>query len=122
MIIEVSLSHPFKANLIAGAWIKTDTIDATTLANLLRLDHFPTAYVAPREVPHLREIQRHRAELIDRIILIGAIFAAVGIGSHVLVYFHIGIWQVLVPAGGLVLALTTGSNGRSRSWMGTGQL
>lgn len=105
MIIKVSASHPLKAKLIAGARIETGTIDATPLANLLRLDHFPSTHVAPRHVQDLREIPRHRAELIDRIILMGAIFAAVGIGSHVVVHSHIGIWQVLVPAGGLVLAL-----------------
>ena len=50
--------------LIAEARIKTDTIDATTLAHLLRLDYLPTAYIPLREVRDLREILRHRAKLV----------------------------------------------------------
>jgi len=64
MDIQVSLAHPFKVKLIAEAKIKTDTIDATTLAHLLRLDYLPTAYIPPREVRDLREILRHRAKLV----------------------------------------------------------
>ncbi len=64
MDIQVSLAHPFKVKLIAEARIKTDTIDATTLAHLLRLDYLPTAYIPPREVRDLREILRHRAKLV----------------------------------------------------------
>lgn len=55
------MAHPFKVKLIAEARIKTDTIDATTLAHLLRLDYLPTAYIPLREV---REILRHRAKLV----------------------------------------------------------
>jgi len=61
---EVSLAHPLKVKLIAEARIKTDTIDATTLAHLLRLDYLPTAYIPPRKVRDLREILRHRARLV----------------------------------------------------------
>ena len=61
---EVSLAHPLKVKLIAKARIKTDTIDATTLAHPLRLDYLPTAYIPPREVRDLREILRHRARLV----------------------------------------------------------
>jgi len=64
MDIQVSLAHPFKVKLIAEARIKTDTIDATTLAHLLRLDYLPTAYIPPRGVRDLREILRHRAKLV----------------------------------------------------------
>lgn len=38
---EISLARPLKVKLIAEARIKTDTIDATTLVHLLRLDYPP---------------------------------------------------------------------------------
>jgi len=61
---EVSLAHPLKVKMIAEARIKTDTIDATALAHLLRLNYLPTAYIPPREVRDLRETLRHRARLV----------------------------------------------------------
>src|SRR3954453_19828738 len=48
---------------IAAARVKTDAIDATTLAHLLRADLLPEAYVAPRELRDLRELLRHRIAL-----------------------------------------------------------
>lgn len=62
--LAVSLAHPLKVKMIAEARIKTDTIDAATLAHLLRLDYLPTAYIPPREVRDLRETLRHRARLV----------------------------------------------------------
>ena len=47
---DVVLAHPLKTRAIAEARIKTDTIDATTLAELLRLDGIRKAYIPPREV------------------------------------------------------------------------
>ena len=43
--------------------MKTDAIDAKTLAHLLRTGFLPEAYVAPRELRDLRELLRHRATL-----------------------------------------------------------
>ena len=43
--------------------MKTDAIDARTLAQLLRGGLLPEAYVAPREIRDLRELLRHRATL-----------------------------------------------------------
>ena len=43
--------------------VKTDAIDAKTLAHLLRAGFLPEAYVAPRELRDLRELLRHRATL-----------------------------------------------------------
>src|SRR3954453_6518482 len=48
---------------IAAARVKTDAIDARTLAQLLRAGMLPEAYVAPREMRDLRELLRHRATL-----------------------------------------------------------
>jgi transposase len=43
--------------------VKTDAIDAKTLAHLLRAAFLPEAYVAPRELRDVRELLRHRATL-----------------------------------------------------------
>ena len=56
---DVVLAHPLKTRAIAEARIKTDTIDATTLAELLRLDGIPKAYIPPREVRDIRELLRY---------------------------------------------------------------
>ena len=61
---EVVLAHPLKVRAIASARIKTDKIDATTLAHLLRADLIPRAYIPPREVRDWREVVRHRAFLV----------------------------------------------------------
>ncbi|AXA43830.1 Transposase family protein (plasmid) [Rhizobium leguminosarum] len=44
---DVVLAHPLKVKAIADAKIKTDKIDATVLAHLLRADLVPEAW-APR--------------------------------------------------------------------------
>lgn len=61
---QVMLAHPLKTRAIAEARIKTDTIDATTLAELLRLDGIPKAYIPPREVRDARELLRYRASVV----------------------------------------------------------
>jgi transposase len=44
--------------------VKTDAVDAKTLAHLLRADLLPEAYIAPRELRDVRELLRHRAALV----------------------------------------------------------
>lgn len=61
---EVVLAHPLKVKAIASARIKTDKIDATTLAHLLRGDLIPRAYIPPPHVRDWRELIRHRAFLV----------------------------------------------------------
>jgi transposase len=61
---EVALGHPLKTRIIAEAKIKTDKIDATILAQLLRADLLPRAYIAPAPVRELRELLRLRASLV----------------------------------------------------------
>jgi transposase len=60
---DVHLAHPLRTRAIAAARVKTDAIDAKTLAHLLRAGFLPEAYVAPRELRDLRELLRHRATL-----------------------------------------------------------
>ena len=46
-----------------AARVKTDAVDARTLAHLLRADLLPEAYIAPRELRDLRDLLRHRVAL-----------------------------------------------------------
>jgi transposase len=61
---ELHLAHPLRTRAIAAARVKTDSVDATTLAQLLRADLLPEAYIAPREVRDLRDLMRHRWMLV----------------------------------------------------------
>jgi transposase len=60
---ELHLAHPLRTRAIAAARVKTDAVDACTLAQLLRADLLPEAYVAPRELRDLRDLLRHRIAL-----------------------------------------------------------
>jgi transposase len=61
--IELHLAHPRHRKAIAAARVKTDAVDARTLAHLLRADLLPEAYVAPPELRLLRELLRHHIAL-----------------------------------------------------------
>jgi transposase len=60
---DLHLAHPLRTRAIAAARVKTDAIDARTLAQLLRAGLLPEAYIAPRDLRDLRELLRHRATL-----------------------------------------------------------
>ena len=60
---DIRLAHPLRTRAIAAARVKTDAVDARTLAHLLRAHLLPEAYVAPRELRDLRELLRHRVAL-----------------------------------------------------------
>ena len=57
---ELHLAHPLRTKAIASARVKTDAVDACTLAQLLRADLLPEAYIAPRELRDLRDLLRQR--------------------------------------------------------------
>src|SRR3990172_9490477 len=61
---DLVLAHPLKTKAIASARIKTDKIDSTILAHLLRTDLLPAAYIPPRAVRDTREVLRYRAALV----------------------------------------------------------
>jgi transposase len=61
---DVALSNPGKTRLIAEAKVKTDKVDAMTLAALLRADMIPTCYVPGEELRSRRELLRHRLNLV----------------------------------------------------------
>jgi transposase len=44
--------------------VKTDPADSYELANLLRLGSLPEAYIAPHDLRQLRELVRHRRQLV----------------------------------------------------------
>jgi transposase len=58
------LVHPLQCKAIASARLKNDKVDAATLAQLLRADLLPEAWIAPAEVRQLRALLRHRASLV----------------------------------------------------------
>ena len=62
--VEMKLAHPRKVRLIAESTIKTDTIDATTLAQLERTGFLPQAYIPQRSVRDSRELLRYRMTLV----------------------------------------------------------
>jgi transposase len=45
--------------------VKNDIVDATDLADMLRLGRLPEAWIAPQVVPELRELVRDRAKLVQ---------------------------------------------------------
>ena len=63
-VAQVLLAYPLRVRAIAAAKVKTDRIDADTLANLLRVDLIPAAYIAPREVQDQRDWLRSRAAVL----------------------------------------------------------
>lgn len=61
---DVHLAHPLRTRAIAAARVKTDAVDARTLAHLLRSDLLPEAWIAPAELRDLRDLLRHRHALV----------------------------------------------------------
>jgi len=62
--LEVHLADPKKVRVIAESTIKTDTVDATSLAQLLRMDWLPESRITPHPTRMLRERLRHRITLV----------------------------------------------------------
>ncbi|MGA3021495.1 MAG: IS110 family transposase [Thermoplasmata archaeon] len=63
--LDVCLASPAQVKAIAQARVKTDTVDATTLAHLLRTNLIPEAWVGDEEVRELRKDVRARRGLRD---------------------------------------------------------
>src|SRR2546423_2560358 len=58
------LVHPLRCKAIASARLKNDKAGAAILAQLLRADLLPEAWIAPPAVRQLRAMLRHRASLV----------------------------------------------------------
>ena len=63
---EVHLAHPLRVKAIASARVKTDTIDAGVLCDLLRSNLLPEAYFSSKEVRSWKEVVRYRAQVIHQ--------------------------------------------------------
>jgi transposase len=61
---EPHLVHPLQCKAIASARLKNDKVDAAILAQLLRADLLPEAWIAPPGVRQLRALLRHRVQLV----------------------------------------------------------
>lgn len=61
---EVQLAHPFRVKAIASAQVKTDSVDAGTLADLLRADLIPRAHIPSQKTRRLKESVRQRLFLV----------------------------------------------------------
>jgi len=62
--IATEVAHPLKVRAIAEARIKTDSIDAKTLAHLLRTDLIPSVHVPSKEVREQKNLLRYRLWLV----------------------------------------------------------
>jgi transposase len=61
---EPHLVHPLRCKAIASARLKNDKVDAATLAQLLRADLLPEAWIAPLQIRQQRALLRHRCQLV----------------------------------------------------------
>jgi transposase len=65
--IETVVAHPVKTRAIAEAKIKTDSIDASTLAHLLRTDLIPKIYIPNKKIRAQKNLLRHRLWLVKQV-------------------------------------------------------
>jgi transposase len=61
---RVHLAHPLGVKGFTYRRVKNDVRDAADLADLLRMNRLPEAWIAPPPVRELRELVRHRAKLV----------------------------------------------------------
>jgi len=66
MHYEVKLANPVRTRAIAEARIKTDRVDASTLADLLRANLVAESYIPPKDIRRLREITRERKTFVKQ--------------------------------------------------------
>jgi transposase len=80
---RVAVAHPSKVRAIADASIKTDKIDAHTLAQLLRLNFLPEVRLPNRKTWALRQLLNHRRHLMKQAIATkNAIHGVLNRGLH----------------------------------------
>jgi transposase len=73
----VHLAHPLGVKGFAYRRVKNDVRDASDLADLLRMERLPEAWIAPPAVRELRELVRHRRKLRQMAVSIKAQVRAV---------------------------------------------
>jgi transposase len=64
--IELKLAHARQLKAVAAAKVKTDAVDALTLAQLLRVNLIPEAHVISPELRGYRDILRMRLRLVQK--------------------------------------------------------
>jgi transposase len=62
--LEPHLVHPSRCKPSPRPGCRNDKVDAATLAQLLRVDLLPEAWIAPQATRDLRALLRHRASLV----------------------------------------------------------
>ena len=62
--IEAHMAHPLATKAIAAGRVKNDSVDARTLAHLLRTNLLPEAWIAPPAVRERRRLGRTRTSLV----------------------------------------------------------
>lgn len=62
---DVKVAHPLMVKAIAYAKVKSDKVDARTLADLLRTDMIPESYVPDTETRELRDLVRRRHYMVQ---------------------------------------------------------
>jgi len=60
---SILLAHPLRLRAMIQRRSKTDKLDAQLLANLLRIDQIPLAYIPPEPYQQLRDLTRCRVRL-----------------------------------------------------------
>ena len=61
---EMTLAHPYKLRALWTTRAKTDKLDAIRLAQLLKADLIPAAYVPPPSYQRLRDLVRSRVRMV----------------------------------------------------------
>jgi transposase len=61
----IVLAHPLRLRAMIQRRSKTDKLDAMLLANLLRINQIPLAYIPPESYQQLRDLTRNRARLVQ---------------------------------------------------------
>ena len=61
---DVKVAHPLMVKAIAYAKVKSDKVDARMLADLLRADMIPEAYVPGKDIREIRDLVRRRQYMV----------------------------------------------------------
>ena len=63
-IVDIKVAQTYKIKIIAEAKVKTDSISANTLAQMLRIGYIPEIYIPNEKTRKLRELTRNRVYLV----------------------------------------------------------
>src|SRR6266498_4803389 len=93
--IPAHMGHPLATKAISSARVKNDSVDARTLAHLLRTNLLPEAWIAPPEAREARRVVRMRTSLVR-------IRSRLKCQVHALLADHgvpVGMWDLFGKAG-----------------------